>query len=249
MNIQPDSTIGEIVKINYKTSQVFQANNIDYCCGGDKTISDACREVGANPAKLIKELETLVASSDPESEYINTLSLTELSDYIVKRHHAYVHGSIPGLKKNLEKICEVHGKHYSELFAIRDLFNESAGKLTMHMQKEELLVFPFIKRLESAKKVKSPAPAASFGSVSNPIGVMIAEHQVEGDRFFEISQLSNNYLLPENGCTTYEITLKQLKDFEEDLHRHIHLENNILFPKAIDLENELIHKSHKSSSQ
>ena len=150
--------------------------------------------------------------------------------------------SIPGLKKNLEKICEVHGKHHSELFEIRDLFNEAAGNLTMHMQKEELVLFPVIKRLEAAKRAKSPSPAASFGSVSNPIGMMMAEHQAEGDRFIEISKLSNNYLLPEDGCTTYEVTLKQLKDFEEDLHRHIHLENNILFPKAVELENEFMHK-------
>ena len=244
MNISPESSIGDVVKLNFKTAQIFKANNIDYCCGGSKTISEACREVGANPVQLIKELETLAASSDPDSEYINNLSLAELCDYIVKRHHSYVHNSIPVLKKNLEKICEVHGKHHSELLKIRDMFDSSAGELTMHMQKEELLLFPFIKRLELAKKTNAPAPSDSFGSLFSQIEKMIAEHQIEGDRFFEISKLSNNYQLPEGGCTTYEVTLKQLENFAEDLRRHIHLENNILFPKSEELENEFIRKSH-----
>ena len=238
MNITPDLFIKEIVRSNFKTAPVFQASNIDFCCGGNKSISEACREAGINTEQLIKKLEILTAQKDPDSEYINNLSLGDLSDYIVKRHHGYVHESIPILKKNLEKICQVHGGHHPELFKISDLFNSSAGNLTMHMQKEELMLFPFIKRLESAKNTNSPITRAPFGKVSNPIGAMLADHQVEGDRFNEISKLSNNYQLPEDACSTYEVTLKQLKDFEDDLHRHIHLENNILFPKAIELENE-----------
>ena len=237
MKISSNSTVGEVVKLNFKTSSLFQVNNIDYCCGGNKTISDACKEVGINPGQLITELETLVAQKDPDSKYINDLGLEELCNYIVKRHHAYVRENIPLLKKNIEKICQVHGEHHPELFRINELFTASAGNLTMHMQKEEVMLFPYIQRLESAKKANTTLTGAQFGSVSSPIGMMVAEHQDEGERFDKISRLSKNYQLPEDACSTYEVTLNQLRAFEEDLHRHIHLENNILFPKAIELEN------------
>jgi regulator of cell morphogenesis and NO signaling len=236
MNISSDSFVKEIVKLNFKTATLFQANNIDYCCGGDKSISDACKEAGINTEQIIKQLEILVAQKDPDSEYINNFTLEELSDYIVKRHHAYVRESIPVLKRNLEKICQVHGGHHSELFEIKELFTGSTGELTVHMQKEELMLFPFIRRLEKAINENAQLPMSPFGSVKNPISMMMADHQNEGDRFNEISKLSKNYRLPEDACTTYEVTYKQLRDFEDDLHRHIHLENNILFPKAIELE-------------
>ena len=239
MTISSNSLVKEVVKLNFKTALLFQTNNIDYCCGGNKTISDACKETGINEEQLIRQLETLITQKDPDSEYIDNLTLGDLADYIVKRHHSYVRESIPVLKKNLEKICQVHGEHHPELFEIRELFTGSAGDLTMHMQKEEIMLFPFIKRLESVKMKNSPLPRTPFGSVSNPIGMMMAEHQNEGDRFGEISKLSNNYRLPEDACTTYGVTFRQLSDFEDDLHRHIHLENNILFPKAIELENEI----------
>ena len=144
--------------------------------------------------------------------------------------------SIPPLVKNLEKICRVHGEHHPELNGIRDLFTKTAGNLIMHMQKEEIVLFPYIQRLASAKRENAPLPKAPFGSVSNPIVMMMEEHRAEGKRFDEISKLSNGYQLPHDACTTYEVTYKQLNDFENDLHRHIHLENNILFPKAIELE-------------
>ncbi len=238
MNITPDLFVKEVVRFNFKTAPIFQAHNIDYCCGGNKSISEVCSEAGIDTEQLIKELATVAAQKDPDSEYINNLSLGELITYIVKRHHAYVNESIPPLKKNLEKICQVHGEHHPELFEIKDLFNSSAGNLTMHMQKEEIILFPLIQRQETARKTNTSIPAALSGKASNPIAAMMAEHQAEGDRFNEISKLSNNYQLPEDGCSTYKVTLQQLKDFEDDLHRHIHLENNILFPKAMALENK-----------
>ena len=236
MNITPNSSVGEVVKLNFKTAPLFLANKIDYCCSGKKAISEACLEVGVNPDHLIKQLEALVSESDPDSEYINKLGLTDLIEYIIKRHHAYVTNSIPFLNTNLEKLCRVHGENHPELFRIKELFNGSAEALTQHMQKEEHMLFPYIKLLEQANKAGSPLPGSPFGSVANPIAMMLAEHQNEGERFEEISKLSNNYTLPDGGCTTYDVTLKQLRDFDNDLHRHIHLENNILFPKAIALE-------------
>jgi len=183
-------------------------------------------------------LKTLFAQRDPNSEYIDNLTLGELCNYIVKRHHTYVRENIPLLRKNLEKICQVHGEQHPELFEIKELFIGFAKDFTMHMQEEEIMLFPFIHGLESAKKENSPLPRSPFHSISNPIVMMIEEHQNEDQRFNKISELSKNYLIPEDTCTTYEVTLNQLKDFENDLHIHIQLENNILFPGAIGLMKE-----------
>lgn len=238
MNILEDTIIKEVVKRNFKTAQVFHAHNIDYCCGGNKPITEACREKGINQEILISQLNKIVTQVDEDTAYINNLTLSELIDHIVKKHHAYVRQHIPFLEKNLEKIARVHGANHPELTEIQRLFHTSAGELTMHMQKEELMLFPYIKRLEAAVKTKSSLPKSPFGSVVNPIKTMMAEHQNEGDRFSEISSLSDNYTIPDDACTTYEVTIKLLEEFEQDLHRHIHLENNILFPGALEMEEQ-----------
>lgn len=239
MNISPDTQISEVVKLNFKTAPLFQANNIDFCCGGDKTISEACIESGTEPETLIQELKKIAGSSDPDTEYINSLKYDELIDYIIRRHHTYVRNNIPFIQQNLEKLSQVHGSNHPELFEIKKLFNESAGDLTLHMQKEEIMLFPLIKKLVKAKEENPKVGKASFGAVSNPVAMMIQEHETEGRRFEKIAELSNYYAVPSDGCTTYKVTLNHLKNFEDDLHRHIHLENNILFPGALILENEL----------
>lgn len=239
MIITPDTYIGEIVKMNFKTALLLQENNIDYCCGGSRTLAAACAEAGVDTEHLITRLKQIAESHDPDSDYINTLSLSELSDYIVKRHHSYVRKNIPFLSESLDKICNVHGTKHPELFRIRELFNESAGELTMHMQKEEIMLFPYIKKMEAAKTADHLPARAPFGSVSNPIKMMIAEHETEGERFDLIAEISGNYSIPADACNTYKATLGSLKEFESDLHRHIHLENNILFPGAIVLEESI----------
>ncbi|RIH63343.1 iron-sulfur cluster repair di-iron protein [Mariniphaga sediminis] len=236
MKITSDTPVGEIVKTNFKAATTFQANKIDYCCGGNQSVSEACAKAGVEMESLIDQLEHVLRESDPDTEYINNLDLGVLADYIVNRHHSYVQKNIPFLKQNLDKIAEVHGANHPELVEVRDEFYQSAGELTMHMQKEELLLFPYVKQMEQAKKENKDLPSPPFGTVANPISAMMAEHENEGERYERISKLTNNYQIPEDGCTTYEVTLKQLADFEKDLHRHIHLENNILFPKAKILE-------------
>lgn len=236
MKITSETPVGEVVKTNFKTAAMFQANKIDYCCGGSQTITEACKKAGVETDLLIGQLEEALQDSDPDTEYINNLELSELADYIVKRHHSYVQKNIPFLKQNLDKIADVHGENHPELSRVRDEFHASAGELTMHMQKEELLLFPYVKKMELAKKENRSLPSPQFGSVANPIAAMMDEHENEGERYVRISELTNNYQVPADGCTTYEVTMKQLADFEKDLHRHIHLENNILFPKAKELE-------------
>lgn len=236
MTITLNTPVGEVVKNNFRAATLFQANKIDYCCNGHKTISEASKKAGVEAEKLVGQLEEILRESDPDTEYINNMDLSELADYIVKRHHSYVQKNIPFLKENLDKLARVHGENHPEIVEVRDHFFISAGELTMHMQKEELVLFPYVKKMEQAKKANQSLPKSAFGSVNSPIAGMMVEHQNEGERFETIAQLTGNYKVPEDGCTTYEVTLKQLADFEKDLHRHIHLENNILFTRAQQLE-------------
>ena len=183
-------------------------------------------------------LKTLFNQRDPDTEYIDNLTLGELCNYIVKRHHVYVRKNIPLLKQNLEIICQEHGVEHPELFEIKELFVDFARDFAVHNQEEEIILFPFIHGLEAAKNDDSPLPRSPFRSVSKPIVMMIEEHDNADQRFRKISELSKNYCIPEDASATYEVTLNQLKDFENDLHIHIQIENDILFPKAIELIKE-----------
>jgi regulator of cell morphogenesis and NO signaling len=182
--------------------------------------------------------KTLSAQRDPDYEYIDNLTLGELCDYIVKRHHVYVRENIPLLKKNLEIICQVHGEQHPELFEVMELFTGFAKDFTLHNQEEEIILFPFIKGLEAAENDNSPLPRSPFRSISQPIVMMIEEHHNADQRFRKISELSKNYCIPEDASTTYEVTLNQLKEFGNDLQIHIQLENNILFQRVIELINK-----------
>ena len=192
MNITPDSSVGELVKLNFRTAQIFQENKIEYCCDGNKSISVVCKESEVNQEQLIRQLEAMISQKRPDSEYLNNLDLNEICNYIVKRHHTYVREKIPFLKKNFEKLLEVHEEQYPELLTIIELLNVFIKDFTMHMKKEEIMLFPFIQGLESAKKNNSPLPRSPFRSISNPIVMMMAEHQSEGQLFDEICELYAN---------------------------------------------------------
>ena len=242
MEIRKNSTVGEIVKENYKTAQVFDRNHIDFCCGGGISLEKACEKANVDIATLLPELETVVQGNDPDSKYIDSMELNELCDYIEKRHHSYVNDNIPFLQEKLNKLCNVHGENHPELYKVRELFETAAGNLTAHMKKEELVLFPYIRRLVKSKNEVNPG-TSEFGGIDAPIQTMLDEHQAEGERFFELAALTSNYSCPPDGCNTYRITYQTLNDFEQDLHRHIHLENNILFLKALALEKEIISKN------
>ncbi len=183
-------------------------------------------------------LKTDFAQRDPDTEYIDNLSLGELCNYIVKRHHEYVRENIPLLEKNLETICQLHGEQHPELFEIKELFIGFARDFAKHNQEEEIMLFPFIRELEAAKNENYPLTRTPFRSISKPILMMIEEHRNADQRFDRISELSKNYYIPEDADNIYDVTLNQLKDFGNDLHLHIQLENNILFPKAFELIKE-----------
>ncbi len=237
MQINTNTIVGDIVRSNFKTARLFEKNNIDFCCGGSISVAEACKNANIDPKQLLPEIEQVLMVSDPDSSYIEGLELDELSDYIVKRHHSYVRENIPFLTQKLQKLCDVHGENHPELFEVNKLFGETAGNLTMHMQKEEMILFPYIRNM--VKQKQGGPNTAQLGNVLGPIEVMNLEHQAEGERFEKISTLTNNFTTPADGCNTYQVTYKTLQDFEQDLHRHIHLESNILFKKAIELEKKL----------
>ena len=238
--MRENQIIGELVAKDYRTASVFKKYSIDFCCQGNRTIQEACEKKNIDSKKILEDLDTLVqAKSEATTDY-QSWQLDLLADYIEKKHHRYVEDKTLEIQPYLDKICRVHGEHHPELFEIKNEFNASAGELAAHMKKEELILFPFIRKMVKAKQENSNVEAAHFGTVKNPIQMMMDEHTVEGNRFRRIEELSNNYTPPQDACNTYRVSFALLKEFEQDLHLHIHLENNILFPKAIEIEKELI---------
>lgn len=231
--------VGQLVADNYHTAAVFKKFNIDFCCNGNHSIEEVCNRKNIDPALVTAELATILGYRPAPEENYNTWGLGVLVDHIMKKHHQYVETQIPIIETFLHKLCSVHGGQHPELHQIAHLFNGSAAELTMHMKKEELMLFPYIKQLVKAKEQGTTASPAAFGTVANPVHMMMQEHDHEGERFRQISALSNEYTTPPDGCNTYKVTYALLKEFQEDLHLHIHLENNILFPKAEELEKEL----------
>jgi len=236
-------SLKEIVTDNFHTAVVFEKYSLDFCCRGGKTIDEACNEKGIDPASVLNDLlsveKTNAAPLIPFSEWEPDV----LCDYIVNNHHSYVMKMIPVLYTHTKKIAAVHGANHPELLKIADHFETVAIELQQHMKKEEQMLFPFIKKLYVSKKHNTSTVQAPFGSVQNPIRMMEEEHQNAGDEMYSIRSLSNGYTVPADGCTTYRITYQELQDFEHDLHQHVHLENNILFPKAVSLEQEMISKN------
>lgn len=231
--------VGQLVAGNYHTAVIFKKFNIDFCCNGNRSIKEACSRKNIDPAIVITELSAILGyQPGPEKDY-NTWSLDLLAEHIETKHHQYVETQIPVLETFLQKLCSVHGQQHPELLEIAHLFSGSAAELTMHMKKEELMLFPYIKQLVKAKEQGTITSTAPFGTVANPVHMMMQEHDQEGERFRQISALSNDYTTPPDGCNTYKVTYALLKEFQDDLHLHIHLENNILFPKAEQLEKEL----------
>ncbi len=236
MNIQENQIIGELVAQDYRTASVFKKYGIDFCCQGNRTIDDACQKKNIDGKLVVADLNAVMQSSAQATSDYQTWPLDLLADYIEKKHHRYVQEKTQEIQPYLDKICRVHGGHHPELLEINDAFLASAGELAMHMKKEELVLFPYIRKMVKAKQENSEVEAPHFGTVQNPVQMMMDEHTTEGERFRKIETLSNNYTPPEDACNTYKVTFALLKEFEEDLHLHIHLENNILFPRAIETE-------------
>ena len=239
MIVDTKITIGEMVAEDFRTAAVFSQYGIDFCCKGNRTLEEVCEKKNLSMAELAEKLgEASNSSSGQTTDYLSWPS-DLLIDYIEKKHHRYVEEKTPVLLQYLSKLCKVHGDRHPELYNIEELFSLSAGDLAAHMKKEELILFPFIRKMIKAKKAGQPLEMPHFGTVENPVAMMKDEHLTEGERFEAISGLTNNYTAPSDACSTYRVTYAMLQEFEQDLHNHIHLENNILFPRAVALEIEL----------
>ena len=234
-----NETLGEIAAKDLRKAEVFKKYGLDFCCGGKKTIKEACAEKGIDVTKVEKELQQ--ADRNPAARPLpyNDWGIDFLCDYIVNTHHSYVRKTLPEIRNYALKVAQVHGGRHPELIQIQQLVEEINTELTEHLGKEEKILFPFIKELVVAKDRSQSPHGAHFGSVKNPIHIMEDEHESAAKCLEEIRSLSNNYALPDDACASYKLLFSMLNDFEEDLHIHVHLENNILFPKAIDLEKKL----------
>lgn len=238
MNNLQARTVAEMVTENIKAAHVFKKYGIDFCCGGATTIEKACLKANVNLQDLEKDLLEIENSATRSINY-NSWKLDFLTDHIINVHHTYVAENIPLLLQYADRVAKVHGHHYTELYEIQELLVRVAGELSAHMKKEELILFPFIKKLVKARHDDAPVPETHFGPVDNPIRMMEAEHEEAGDILRTIAKLSNNYTPPPGACNTYRAFFAKLDEFEQDLHQHIHLENNILFPKTLQMVEDI----------
>ncbi len=235
-----NTTIGEIVAKDYRASDIFRQFGIDFCCGGNISIAEACNGNTDCEEKIMQRLTLLHQQPNGSEPNYQEWKLSFLADYIQNTHHGFVRREIPVLLEYLEKIAMVHGENHPELIEVFKHFGASADALSDHMLKEEAVVFPAIKEMEEAEKRNEPFMKRGYGTIHNPIHQMFQDHDTEGARFRNMAELTNNYQLPDDACNTYRVALSKLADFEKDLHKHIHLENNILFPKAIALEKKVL---------
>lgn len=234
MNNFETMTVRDIAINNPVTTRVFEEFKIDYCCGGHKLLGLALAEAKADPKTVLARLDaisTVRFQSDEDS--FNRMSLTDLIGHIESTHHVFTKSEIAALLPLMTKVHERHGEHHPELSDLRIAFEALCAELIPHLEKEETVLFPYVRALEGETGAQN-----RFGSVRNPVRVMMNEHDAAGDLLRRMRAASMEYELPEGACPSYTALFSRLADFEKDLHQHIHLENNILFPKAVKLEEE-----------
>jgi regulator of cell morphogenesis and NO signaling len=231
-----DRTIGELVAEDYRRATVFKKHGIDFCCGGGKTLEAACRKRGIDLLDMRSALEHAESGRTIDSARVSSWSPDFLADFIVNEHHAYVRESMPLLREFAFKVARVHGEANPEVIQIAEIFDGLAAEMEEHMRKEERVLFPYVKEMVKTAVETQPASPPPFGSVENPIRMMEHEHDRAGAAMREIRSLSCDFTPPEHACNTYRVLYAKLEEFEDDLHRHVHLENNILFPKILAME-------------
>lgn len=229
--------VSKIVAEDFRTAAVFSNYDIDFCCNGGISLMEICRKKGIEPEQILKDLDE-AGSFPPRLDY-QSFTQEELIDHVIEVHHHYVRNTLTILGKYLEKLCKVHGEKRQELFEIKKEFDQASLELSQHMDKEERVLFPYLIAMQRALKNDYHLSPPHFGNVDNPMKDMEREHQTEGDRFKRMRELSNDFKPPLGACQTYKVTYEMLKEFESDLHTHIHLENNIIFPRGRDMYNQL----------
>lgn len=235
-----DSTLRSIALEHPATIRVFESFHLDYCCGGNRPLAAACSEAGLNMNTVLAELAAATSGDKPAAQDFSQSTLTELIRHIVGTHHAYVRTELPRLLPMAEKVAAKHGPVHPEFSQIERQLQQLAEELTLHLQKEESILFPYIETLELARNMGGSTPHSCFGTVENPIQMMVHEHEAAGALLENMRTSTEGFTPPAGACPTTVGLLHGLDAFEKDLHRHVHLENNLLFPRAIALESELL---------
>lgn len=235
--IHPEKTVGDYVRAQPALSKVFERFGIDYCCGGKRPLSEVCQEKNVPVAQVLQALKQAENTSLTEEEDLDwqTATMRTMTEHIYERHHQYLYQVMPRLSQMLNKVARVHGGKDSRLATLATTFDALQAELNQHMQKEERVLFPYCRQLDSAESL----PAFHCGPISNPIRVMEMEHEQAGALLAQMRTLTDGYAPPDWACNTYRATLDGLAEMEADIHRHIHKENNILFPKALQLASSL----------
>jgi regulator of cell morphogenesis and NO signaling len=238
MRVTTEKTVRELALDNPAATRVFEKLGIDYCCGGNKSLEEACRAANLNTDQVLDSLEMAGQSSHAVQKDRNwqVEPLADLIAHIKNTHHKYTREELARLGPLFDKVCSVHGKNHPELLQIRGIFQGLAQELTTHMMKEDMVLFPYVARMEEATIEKEPIVPAPFGTVQNPVSMMEHEHNSAGNALRAMRETSDGYSAPADACVSYQTLYKALAEFEADLHQHIHLENNILFPRAVAME-------------
>ncbi len=233
MNELLNKSLAQIVTGNHKTASVFEKYHLDFCCKGKRTLQQACAETNLDSGTLLAELDA-ANNTKPEAHQAGNMTLQELAAYITETHHSYVKKEMPLIFGYLQKVTAKHGERHPELFKIFELFAAVKEEMELHMQKEEKILFPRITEIERLSRENAAIPVSTT-FLSGPVSMMEQEHDHAGNMLAEIRELSRNYTPPADACTTYKLSFAALQAFELDLHQHVHMENNILFPKALQL--------------
>src|SRR6266568_1773043 len=230
-----DKTIGEFVADDYRTAKVFEKYGIDFCCGGNVPLSAACQGKGIDPAVILREIEAGKTEPLERSQNYAAWGLPFLADYIINTHHGYLNENTAQIAAYAHKIAEVHGVHHPEVVEIARIFDKIATDMTAHLREEEEVLFPAIKRIDAAGKDGTAPEAKDMEALKACLVKLNHEHDEIGEAVHTIRHLAKGYAIPADVCNTFAVTYRMLKEFEDDLHKHVHLENNILFPKASQL--------------
>lgn len=232
----PQTMVRDIALEQPTAIRIFEKFGIDYCCGGRKPLAQACEERSLSAEAVLAAITDAEETHQPASFDWSTAPLEALCTHIVETHHAYIRMELPRLRQLAQKVVSRHGESQPQLGQIQHLVESAGEDLLQHLSKEEMMLFPYITNLERNLASCGPRSLGCFGSVSNPIRVMITEHEAAGEALAQIRELSQDFTPPESACPTYRGLYAALADFERDLHRHVHLENNILFPRAIEMD-------------
>lgn len=237
MTITATKTVGEIAAEMPSATREFEKLGIDYCCGGNRTLDEACASASISVDEALARLEQSVShiQSSDSTDWQNQL-LADLIAHITSNHHAFVRAESPRLEALAAKVVGVHGKNHPELLQVQAIFSALAEELRVHLMKEEQILFPYVLIMEESTLAGEPAPPAMFGTVMNPVRMMMQEHDGVGEALRSLRSVTSDYKVPEDACISYRTLYDALLGFESDLHQHIHLENNILFARAVAME-------------